>query len=123
MSGATSASGPRTKKRSRNRGCGTSRPGSIAICSAVEDQVEVEGPCRIQAGTLASELMLDLEKRIEQLPRRKVGLPYRHRIQVEVLVLRAFTHRPGLDDVGEDDVVEKRGEAGGSESNGRVAVT
>ena len=66
-SGATSASGPSTKKRSRNRGCGTCEPWRLDDRVAEQDQIEIEGAGGAGERPLASEGLLDGEQRVEEL--------------------------------------------------------
>ena len=60
MSGAISASGPSTKKRSLKRGCGTSRPGSLTRLSPnrIRSRSSVRGAPG--NGRVAAEVRLDL---------------------------------------------------------------
>ena len=108
MSGATSASGPRTKKRSRKRGCGTCRPGVVEHAVAEQDQVEIQGPWCIREGALAAAGALDGEETRPGDRARRGRSADRNRIEIEGLVAKPLPFRFGFDErrnrqVGDDE--------------------
>ena len=96
MSGAISASGSSTNRRSRNLGCGTMRPGSSMIRSAEQDQIQIQRPGRAGKGTLASALPFDRHQRVEQRPRRQRRLADGDGIQ-KIRLVAGDVHRLGVD--------------------------
>ena len=63
-SGAISASGSSTNRRSRKRGCGTTRPGSSITTIAVQHQVQIERARRVRIGPLPSACGFDRQQRL-----------------------------------------------------------
>ena len=78
---ATSASGASTKRRSRNRGCGTASPGSSHDPIPIQNQVEVERPRRVPVWALPAPLALDRQQRGQQFGGLERRLADHHPVQ------------------------------------------
>ena len=121
ISGAISANGSSTNRRSRNRGCGTVSAAFVQHQIPQQDEIEIERPRGVLKRAFASALALDRHERRQNVLRRGRRVADRRGIQKRRLRSRGVDGF-GFVVAGDEKVGERRREAGDGEVEMGAAV-